>query len=331
MTDLPLAERISAPHRAIPAEVEGVEWRELRVTDADALVDLHQAIGTVDHPDWYDSREEILEELGHSYVDLAADSLAAFAEGEMVAWGLVVFPPSQETLVRSILLGGVTPSSRGRGIGRALLAWQKDRALQQLASSHKTLPGWIVAAADGRAPSAAHSLQRAGLEPKRWFQTLRRIVAEPIAASEPGGGFRVVAYTADRSEAAHAVRDAAFSGVGSSQSMSQEQWHSMMTLSTFAPHLSFLAVDGDGAVVGLLLSLLDQATAHVWVVGVHPDARRQGVARALLTRHLLAAAEARVEASALDVASDGPGEGLGLYLGLGYVPQSMSVNYVDVY
>jgi ribosomal protein S18 acetylase RimI-like enzyme len=340
MSVLPLSQRIDRPESVAPAPGAGIHWRPVVLGDIDALVQIEERIAEADHPDWVDTREDILEELGHSYVDLASDSLAAVTEdGEIVAWGLVIQPPTQETLVRSILTGGVAPTRRGEGIGRTLLAWQHARALQQLAESESTLPGWVVVSADERASGAASTLRHAGFAPNRWIRNLARTTTAPLAHVATPDGIRIVGYGAEHSAAAHAARDAAFRGHGSSQPMSDEQWDSMTSLQTFAHGLSALALDDADRVVGLLLTLLTEHGAgdppapsgYVWVIGVVPDSRHRGVGRALLARHLRSSKDAGVDRSVLDVATDGDDIGLELFEGLGYVPQTISVNYVATY
>jgi ribosomal protein S18 acetylase RimI-like enzyme len=250
---------------------------------------------------------------------------------------MVIFPPNQETLVRSILVGGVAPAHRGRGIGRALLQWQQRRALQQLATSSKTLPGMIVVAADERATAATRAITRAGFIPDRFFQTLARPTQQPIANGSVVPGITIAPWSAGYSRPAHAARDSAFRNHGSSQPMSEEQWDSMLNMSTAAPVHSFVAVDGAERVVGVLLTLLGAedeesgSSGYVWVLGVVPEMRRQGIATALLTAHLRSLAVAGIDRSVLDVATDTPGAGIELFDGLGYSRTALSVNYVQVY
>jgi mycothiol synthase len=339
MSELPLSQRVTEPETITPSKITGIHWRPVDRDDIDGLVALNRRIAEVDHPDWVDTREDTLDEIGHSYLDLTSDSLAAVTDaGEIVAWGLVIHPPTQETLVRSILTGGVAPERRGEGIGRALLSWQHARALQQFARSESTLPGWVVVSADERAAGVASLLSRAGFSPNRWFQNLARVTSRPVEEGPTPDGIRVVQYRPEFSAAAHAVRDEAFRGHGSSQPMSDEQWDSMTSLQTFAPEFSFVALAAD-RVVGLLLTLLTDeepdgsapSSAYVWVVGVAPDSRHRGVARALFAAHLRSLQQADVSRSVLDVATDGVGDGLELYEGLGYVPQTVSVNHVRIY
>jgi ribosomal protein S18 acetylase RimI-like enzyme len=341
MSRTPLSVRVSAPIDNSPVPVAGIEWRPISLDDVDAIVEVNRAIAASDHPHWADTREETLEELSHSYMDLAVDSLAAVTpEGEIVAWGQVIFPPNQDTLVRSILVGGVSPAHRGRGIGRALLEWQHGRARQQLASSSKSLPGWVVVSADRGAEGSAHTIERAGFVPTRWFHGLTHFLGvKSIPEAVTIGGVRIVPFSPGFSAEAHQVRDAAFAGVGSSQAMSDEQWTSMTSMNTAAPEFSFVALDPDDRVIGVLLTLVSEddwasrgySSAYIWTLGVEPGHRRTGIGGALLSAHLHAVGVSGIERSMLDVASDDASGGLGLFGRFDYTPQSLSVDYVQVY
>ncbi len=116
MTQLPLSERVDAPLELQPTPVPGVTWRPATPDDIDAVTALVGAMAAVDHPDWAETRDDIELEFGHSWVELEHDGLAGVIDGELVAFGFVVAPPHPETVVPSILEGGVHPASRGRGI-----------------------------------------------------------------------------------------------------------------------------------------------------------------------------------------------------------------------
>jgi mycothiol synthase len=161
-TPAPLRERVVAPERLPLPDTDGLQWRPASTDDLDVLAELYGAISRADHPNYTQSREEIEDELGHSWVDLESDTLVALAgDGAAVAFGQAMLMPGKETLVRSILFGGVHPELRGRGIGRQLLAWQEARALQQLAAVDLTLPGWIMLYADDRS-ERTHRLAACG-------------------------------------------------------------------------------------------------------------------------------------------------------------------------
>src|ERR1700733_9961836 len=120
MPNLPLSERVDAPAELQPAPVSGVAWRPATLDDVDEIVSLSAAMASVDHPDWSEPREEIEELLTLSFVDIARDTLIAESEGRVAAFGQAFAPSEPETVVRSVLLGGVHPEFRGRGIGRSL-------------------------------------------------------------------------------------------------------------------------------------------------------------------------------------------------------------------
>src|ERR1700712_2738476 len=148
MTELPLGERVDAPAELHPAPVAGVTWRAATLDDLDAVVAHYAAMAASDHPDWTETRDDVEQEFTHSWVDLAADTLLGESHGELIAFGQVIAPPEPETIVRTILFGGVHPAFRRRGIGRSLLAWQDGRARQQLAASRLAMPGWIWGQSD---------------------------------------------------------------------------------------------------------------------------------------------------------------------------------------
>ncbi|WP_353807365.1 GNAT family N-acetyltransferase [Agromyces sp. SYSU T00194] len=339
-TPAPLSERVAAPTELrLPSHPLVVDWHPVTGADHDALVALDHAIGTADHPNYLPTREEVLEEYDISHVEPALDSLIGYdADGRAIAHGLVVCPPGRETLVRSILFGGVHPDARGLGIGRELLAWQVGRARQQLAASDARLPGWIVVYADDRATRTGPMVRRAGFAPARYFLGLERVLADPIDDGGDPDGVRLAPYDPSFSEAALAARNDAFRDHWGSQSMSAEQWSRFTGSDVFRADLSVVAADADGRVAGFVLAEVNEedwarqgfSGTYVGLVGVVRDARGRGIARALLARHLDAARAAGLERSVLDVDSDSPTGALGLYTGMGYAPTQRETSYTIV-
>ena len=327
MPPLPLSERVGAPAELQPAPVEGVAWRPATLDDLDDIVVLAAAMAAVDHPDWSEPREEIDELLTLSFVDAARDTLIGESEERIVAFGQALAPFEPETIVRSVLLGGVHPEFRGRGIGRSLLAWLEGRARQQLAASGLAIPGWVLAYTQDRNPGAARLFERAGFETSRYFAQLERSLADPIPELELPGPLRLVNASLDVSEATREAKNSSFRDHWGSQSTPAEPWNNFMTASTRRLDLSFLAVDGD-QVVGLVMldvneddwALQGYAGSYISLVGVIAPWRRRGVAPALLAASLHASREAGLERIALDVDSESPTGALGLYTGMGFTP-----------
>lgn len=340
MSMSPLNERVVAPEVAVrPTDSSGLRWRPASIDDVDEVTALYKRMANADHPAWSETRDEVAAEFGHPWVDLTQDSLLAHSEdGELVAFGQVIRPPAQETLVRSILFGGVDPAHRGRTIGRQLLGWQYSRALQQLASSDKPLPGWVMAHADERNQGAQRLYRRFELTPARYFVKLERDVADPIEQVGVPDGVSIVPYAPDLSEAVRRAKNAAFQDHWGSQPATEEQWRRDLDLPVFRPDLSFVAVV-QGEVVGLVISEVYEddweaqgfRSGYISLVGVVRDWRRRGIAPALLGRVLEAYREVWLEKAILDVDTDNPTGALRLYTGMGFSPTTREVSHTRVF
>lgn len=335
----PLRERVAAPERPPLPDTDGLEWRPASSSDLHVLEALYAAMSRADHPNYTQSREEIQDELGHSWVDPRADTLIALTgDGAAAAFGQVVLSPGKETLVRSILFGGVHPDFRGRGIGRQLLAWQEARALQQLATVDLTLPGWILLYADDRSERTHRLAASAGFQPARYFTGLSRVLADPLPDVQPPDGVRIEPYRPELEAATLEAKNAAFRDHWGSQPATEEQWESMLALSVFRPDLSFLALAGD-EVVGFLTSEVNEddwpgqgyTSAYIPHVGVVREWRRRGIAPALLARAFTAFRDIGLERAVLDVDSDNPSGALGLYTGMGFVPETRETAFSKVF
>ena len=337
---IPLRERVAAPGiLPVPESTSDLTWRPASNADLDAALDCVRAAGAVDHPQFVTTREELEQDFGHSYVSLEHDSLLALdAAGQVLAYGLTVLSPSQDTLVRSFLDGAVRPSARGRGIGRELLAWQEARALQQFATSKRTLPGWMVLWSDARATSTVRLAERAGFRIARYFLELRRELSEPIPPRLLEG-FEIVPFDATLTEAVRLARNDAFRDHWGSQPTTEEDWNEAIARAVFRPELSFLALAPNGEVAGFVLCEVNEedfepqgfSSAYIELVGVPRAFRRLGIAPALLSHTLAAVAQAGLEKAVLDVDSDNPSGALGLYTGLGFVEANRSLQLNKVF
>lgn len=333
----PLKDRVSAPAEiALPAGPSGVSWRRATLDDVDALTELNAALAASDHPEWTETREETEEELRHSWMNLDTDSAVAEADGRLVAYGLQVLPPEPESIVRSIAFGGVRPSHRGRGIGRALLAWHRERARQQFAASDLALPAWHMLYVEERNPSGLRLAERAGLPLVRWFSKMQRDLALDIPDVALPAGLELATPSAVDLERLRVARNDAFRDHWGSQPSSVEGWTSFLDQDTFRPDLSVMALDGE-RVGGFVLTQVyeDDFEAqgyrggYIPLIGVVRDHRGRGIAPALIAETLRRHRAAGFEKVALDVDSENPSGALGLYTRLGFEPDSRSVAFVE--
>jgi ribosomal protein S18 acetylase RimI-like enzyme len=334
----PLRERVAAPPTYRPQHPLIAEWRPATAADADAVHEVYRAIAVQDHPNYVTTREEVEEELGYSFIDLEADSLLAVTgDGRVVAVGIVMEPPRQETLVREFMNGGVHPEFRGQGIGRELLAWQRARGEQKLAASDKTLPGWLVGYADRRAPDRERLLLAGGFEVARYFRTMERDLRDPIPEVAPTIDVRIVPYTSELAAAVHAARDDAFRDHWGSQPLSDEQFDGLVS-GVFVAELSFVALVGD-EVAGVLLTDVNEddwpgqgfTGAYVSTVAVTRPYRGRRIAPSLLRAVLEACAQRGWDKVVLDVDAENPTGALGLYTGMGFVTTQAETGLVRAY
>lgn len=334
----PLRERVSAPDTHRPDHPAIAEWRPATMDDVDAVHAAYLAIDTEDHPNYLTNREQVEEELGYSFIDLERDSLLGIAaDGRVAAVGIVMEPPRQETLVREFMNGGVHPEFRGRGIGRELLAWQRARGEQKLATSDKRLPGWLVGYADVRAPGRRRLLEAGGFEVVRYFQTMNRDLADPIPDVQPTGEVRIERYRPELGAAVHAARDDAFRDHWGSQPLSDEQFHGL-TSGTFDADLSFVAFVGDDVAGVLLTDVAEEdwpgqgfTSSYVSTVAVTRPFRGRRIAPTLLREVLVASAARGLDKVVLDVDAENPTGALGLYTGMGFVTAQQEVGLVRAY
>ena len=89
---MPLHLRVADPGGVpLPADADGARWRRATLDDAPAITALLEAMSRRDHPEWSESLEEVVEDLGRSWIELSEDSaLAAIKHGDIAAIGAVV-------------------------------------------------------------------------------------------------------------------------------------------------------------------------------------------------------------------------------------------------
>jgi ribosomal protein S18 acetylase RimI-like enzyme len=344
-SELPLSRRVGpSPEPQRPAHPDIDTWRPATVGDVDELLAFHADVARADHPEWIETRDEVMEAFEVSHIDPARDTMLGIDRGgRILAAGSVVVPTGRETLVRAIAFGAVRPEARARGIGRALLGWQLERARERLAAFDDALPGWIIAYAEERAPDAGALLERAGLPQRRHFFTLGRDVSLPIESIAPRtDDVDLVPWAAEWTESTRLARNEAFADHWGSQSTAPETWSRIVGGEQFAPSLSFVAVEHGAAgdrVVGFVLALRNEgdwagqgfSSSYVQLVGVVRERRGRGIAQGLLARHLEACRDEGLDQSILDVDAESPTGALGLYEGLGYVVANTHHSHVLEY
>jgi mycothiol synthase len=338
VSDQPLSVRADAPAVLdLPPVHLDLVWRPLTPADADRLHGLVATTEAADGARRRTSRAEVTEVLTGDWKDLARDSLGGFDHGgELRAWAMVEVRPGDVRTVRAFLRGTVHPDWRGRGVGRALLAWMEGRCRQKLAASGKDLPARLAVYAEEHQRDLRRLYAAAGFSPIRWYTWMRRDLSVPLPSTRTPDGTDLVPWTPDLDDTVRTAHNVAFADHWGSEPQTAETWthHAAHVV----PGWSFAAVDRtvEGhPVVGYVVSgryeedwdVLGYRFGYTELLGVLPEHRGRGLAAALLVRAMAAYREAGMDAACLTVDTDNPSGAHGWYSRLGYEPEHGEVLY----
>lgn len=331
----PLAVRADAPDalETPPAHLE-LRWRPLVPGDAAALGALVEAAPVGDGRALAPSVARALA--GGTTVDLPRDTLGGFDEaGVLRAYGVVRLLPDDRRTVRVLLSGAVHPAWRGRGVGRAVLAWMEGRGRQRLAGSGTDLPARLMVRVDERRSDQRRLYAAAGFSPVRWCTPMRREVGTPLPDLVVPAGVELVPWSPGVDEQVRRAHDEAFADRWGFEAPTAQAWQDARA--GMEPRLSVVAVDRSGAreeVAGYAVSrrLGADGGAHggagvTELLGVRPAWRGRRLATALLTWSLHAYRDAGLDEGRLTLDSAEPGGAHRLCEGLGYAAAPGEVLY----
>ena len=314
----------------------GLRWRGLTADDVPAWAALLAAVEAVDRTGENFDVDDLLEELADPNLDMAQDTVAAFDDdGVMVAYGLVRSAELVGESDRYDLEGCVHPDHRGRGLGRAVLDRNADRAARLHRRRHPDLSGEaFLRLHDGNADAVALA-RAAGMEPVRYWYDMARDLTVPPEPAPLADGLRVIGYDAELDDAVRVARNETFADHWGCVERTESDWRQWFTGSrAFRPAISLLALDGD-EIAGFLLSYVYDAdvvvsgVSEAWIgqIGTRRPWRGRGVASALLTRALVVYAAAGHQRAALGVDTGNPTGALGLYERAGFTPTECWTSY----
>ena len=314
---------------------QGLTARPLHPDDVPALVTLLAAAEAVDDTGVHESAEDLTGAWVNELVDLERDTrVVATADGELVAWATAIAPPTFREAYGVHLQGRVHPQWRGRGIGRALLAWQLARGTELHTQRHPEAPARLTVTAYTSMPDLAAMLRRAGLVEARWFFHQHRSLAD-LPAPRTVSGVELVPFSWDRDDEVRRAHNAAFTEHYGSSERDPASWQVMFTgQRSFRPDLSVLAV-ADGAVLGYVLAYVNEANTAVLgeretyfgQIGVLPEARGRGLSKATIVQALRVAAEHECQSAGLQVDSDNVSGAVGVYESLGFSTARTEVSW----
>lgn len=292
--------------------------RPLDIADSPALAELMAAVEHVDNTEMHLDAKDVASRLADPKLDLATQSVAAFAGDQLVGYGVLRAGRELADGYTIRADGAVHPDWRRRGIGRQLLDWLIGRATEVAATECPRRPGLLHVFGHAGNDGKAAVLRATGFEPSTGWLDMQRSLADPIEVAPPPDGLRITGYTAELDDAVRRLHAEVFTGHWGSPPADPASWRQSYTGSrAFRPELSFVVLAGEPGsdeVVSYLLGYeWDAVTAatglrEVWMgqAGTAPRWRDQRCGYALVTHAVSRYAELGYDRAGLRVHTDNP-------------------------
>jgi mycothiol synthase len=288
----------------------GLTARALAQADARAVFEVMAAAELLDVGEVVIEEADIIGDWQRPSFDVGAQTIGVFDGDHLVGYGELSWADRCDAAVH--------PAYRGRGLGTALARW--IQATARAAGSR--IVGMPVPSG-----SPGEVLLRSLGYQQRWSSWVlqlpegREIVSQPLPQ---GYSLRIATSEQDRVAAWQVVEDA-FLEWSDRERTSYADWAAMLVdRPGFEPWNLRLAIDPDGAVVGVSVVLLADECGYVDKLATRKDQRNRGLARALLADSF-AAARAH-GATRSELSTDSRTGALSLYEKVGMVVTSTWVN-----
>ncbi|MEX0990444.1 MAG: GNAT family N-acetyltransferase [Actinomycetota bacterium] len=292
-------------HGALP---DGFRFRPPTPTDLEEVTALYRAGELHDEGESSMSTEDVRGEWERPGFNVGVDATAVIdSSGAIVAEG---------ELFRERLEATVHPSSRGLGIGSALLSWLEERALAQRPDG----PLRVGQGVPDRATGTVALFRSRGYEAERVAWTFRLPSEVEIDDRPLPDGVRIRPFRPEtETRAVHRVIDDAFTEWEERGSEPFDLWRATsIDRADFDPSLLLVAVEGpDEDIVGAAFGLVTPEEGWVHDLAVRADRRGRGIAQSLL-REAFGALRSR-GASQVGLSTDSRTGAKDLYLKVGMV------------
>ena len=247
-----LRERLgSLPAAPVPPAHLGLYWRPSRETDSWKIRELIHLTEQHSHPARPASEGEITRlTQALSHPELQDCLIGLDSRGNLAAFGSVTLQPDEKTYARADLFAVTAEHWRGRGIGRALLAWQDVRARELMLDYYGEdyeRPAQIRNVVDERAGDRRMLYAAAGFSAQRTIKVFSHHLAPATLAELPGKfpikDVRIVSarrLSPDQWEEIKALHVANSARLYAAKGDASRWWGRVVA--NLAPDLSFVAV-----------------------------------------------------------------------------------------
>ena len=299
--------------------------RAARSSDMERIAGLLTTVFAHDGIPIVQTSVELEEEFVAPSCTIENDVKVVELEGKLIGVTYTYFLPSESKEERCYIFGGVLPEFRQHGVGAKLMTWAIQHGESLLQSTGRTLPKYLRTNVSQQNESAAQLFTKFDMKAVRFEEDLiRDLVNIPEIDADPK--YAIVSWDSTRNEEARIVKNLAFQDHWGSTPTSSEHWLQMVNGSTARLDHSFLAVNQQQEIVGLLLThryesdddLLGKRIGWIDKLATLAEHRKQSIAKNLIARALHSYTEDGLTHAALSVDTQNPTGAYGLYASLGF-------------
>lgn len=304
-------------------------------SDFPKMAAIIQACSMADQNDSVVTEESLRHEYRYlTHCDPYQDMIFAEVGNQTVAYGRVAWRDELEGNRIFALIGYVHPDWRKRGIGKWLLAWLEERAVQLARHNPTDRPQYLEVGAMKTQTGAKTLFERAGYEAVRYFSLMVRPNLDEIPSFPLPAGIEIHQVLPDHYEKIYAANIEAFRDHWGSCPEDEPPLQAWLDDPNFDPSLWCVAWEGD-EVVGMVLNFIDTSEnlafqrkrGYTENIAVRRPWRRRGIARALIATSLRMLKERGMKEAALGVDTQNPSGALQLYESLGYRVVKQFITY----
>lgn len=339
VTEAVKVERIELPYAP---DLPGLIFRHFRgKSDYQNILGMINASKQADQVDRTDSLEDIARYYEHlNNCDPYQDMIFAEVDGQTIAYGRGEWVVDEEDRWLGFHIAFSHPDWRRKGIGTAMLRYMekhlRDKSLELLDEGviNEYMPLYLEAFTSDTEIDKERLLNQAGYEPVRFAYSMVRPFSEPINITPMPDGLEIRTVKPEQFRQVWEADQEAFKdhwGYVEGTEVDYQRW---LKDPLNDPELWRVAWDGD-EVAGVVLNLLNEEEnkeynrLRGWTenISVRKPWRRQGLARALLTRSMQMFKDMGMDHAALGVDTQNTNGALNLYESVGFVVEKRHTTY----